>query len=311
MRFELDWLRSWVEVVDSGGFARAAARIHLSQPRVSAHVARLENELGRQLIDRKARPLTLTEDGVRLLPRARAILSAVEDTVADMRTSSDTLAGRLTIASFASASSEYLPNLLAQLRIGNPLLEVAVIDGDVQSIEAVLTERRAAVAIRPFRPEPVDRDLSFRGLWRESFVVLAPSGHPLLARDAVSLEQVVTYPVITIGDPLGHPTLGYEAWSALRSSRVRPNVGIVSHQPTTLAAMVRAGHGVGLVNQLAAAMVRTDGLEQRPVVNQFLYRDVGVWWRADRPLSRTAHAFVQLALSSRRPPGTQSIDTSG
>jgi len=43
MDLELAWIRSWLEVVDSGGFARAADRIHLSQPRISAHVASLEH----------------------------------------------------------------------------------------------------------------------------------------------------------------------------------------------------------------------------------------------------------------------------
>jgi DNA-binding transcriptional LysR family regulator len=309
MSFELDWVRSWVEVVDSGGFARAGTRIHLSQPRVSAHVARLEGELGCVLIDRKARPLTLTEDGVRFLPRARAILSAVDDTVSEMRAGVDVIAGRLTIASFASASSEYMPGILARLRDANPHLEVAVIDGDVQTIESHLTERRAAVAIRPFRPEPLGRDLSFRGLWREQFVVLAPPGHPILDQETVTLDQVVEYPVITIGDPAGQSNLGYEAWSALRSSRARPSVGLVSHQPTTLAAMVRAGHGIGLVNQLAASMVRTDGLAYKPVTNEFLHRDVGIWWRADRPLTRSAQAFIHMAVHAPRPALTQPLDT--
>jgi len=58
MDLELAWLRSWLEVVDSGGFARAADRIHLSQPRISAHVASLEHALGCSLIERRLRPLT-------------------------------------------------------------------------------------------------------------------------------------------------------------------------------------------------------------------------------------------------------------
>jgi DNA-binding transcriptional LysR family regulator len=246
---------------------------------------------------------------MRFLPRARAILSAVDDTVSEMRAGVDAIAGRLTIASFASASSEYIPGVLARLREANPHLEVAIIDGDVQTIESFLTERRAAVAIRPFRPEPLGRDLSFRGLWREQFVVLAPPGHPILDLETVTLEQVVEYPVITIGDPAGQSNLGYEAWSALRSSRARPSVGIVSHQPTTLAAMVRAGHGIGLVNQLVVSMVRTDGLAFRPVMNEFLHRDVGIWWRADRPLTRGAQAFIHMAVNAPRPALTQPLET--
>ncbi|HEY0617208.1 MAG TPA: LysR family transcriptional regulator [Kribbella sp.] len=304
MDVELAWLRTWIEVVDSGGFARAAARMHLSQPRVSARVASLERALGCVLIERRMRPLTLTDDGQRLLPRARLIITSVDDTVSDLRATAGSFTGKLAVASFASASSEFLPGILKQLRTSNPLLEVAVLDGDVQVIDDWLSDRRAAVALRPLRPEPADHALIHRGIWREPFLVLAPPGHPVLTGDAIGLEDVAAHPVITIGDPLGDPGLGYEAWSAMQSSRVEPAAGIVSHQPTTLAAMVRAGHGIGLVNSLAAAMVRTDGLEMRQVASHHLYRDVGLWWHSERPLSRAAQAFIDLVLQAERPAGT-------
>src|SRR5712691_1451383 len=303
---ELTWLRSWLEVVDSGGFARASVRIHLSQPRISAHVASLEKALGCLLIERHTRPLTLTDEGKRLLPRARSIIAAVDDTVSDMR-STTTVAGRLTIASFASASSEFLPPVLKRLRDANPLIEVGVLDGDVQAIESTLSVRRAAVAIRPYRPEPADHALVRRPLWREPFVVLAPCGHPVLTHVHVGLEEIARYPVTTIGDPLATPTLGYEASLVMHSTQLEPKVGIVSHQPTTLAAMVRAGHGLGLVNLLAATMTRRDGLETRLVDEPRLYRDVGLWWHSERPLSRVTQAFIDLAQACERPPGTLAI----
>jgi DNA-binding transcriptional LysR family regulator len=309
MDIELAWLRTWIEVVDSGGFARAAARLHVSQPRVSARVASLEHALGCVLIERRIRPLTLTDEGKRLLPNARMIVNAVDDTVSDLRTTAGSFTGKLAIASFASASSEFLPGILRRLRTANPLLELAVLDGDVQVIEDALAERRAAVALRPLRPEPADHALVHRGIWREPFVVLAPLEHPILSNDSITLEDIAAYPVITIGDPLGDPSLGYEAWSAMRSSRIEPAAGIVAHQPTTLAAMVREGHGIGLLNSLAGAMVRTDGLVIRNVANRHLYRDVGLWWHAERPLSRAAQAFVDLVLHSDRPPGTLPIPT--
>jgi DNA-binding transcriptional LysR family regulator len=300
----LPWLRSWVEVVDSGGFARAATRLHLSQPRVSAHVASLERGLGCALIDRRARPLALTDQGKRLLPRARSILAAVDDTVSDMKSTATTCAGKLAIASFASASSAFLPDVLMKLRTANPLLEVAVLDGDVSSIELALTERQVAVALRPFRPDPADPALVRQGIWREPFVVLAPAGHPILGNETVRLGQIARFPVITLGDPLLDPILGYEALFAMHSSGITAPVGFVSHQPSTLAAMVRAGHGIGLVNLLAATMVRNDGLEMRRVDSRHLRRDVALWWHSERPLSRAAQAFIDLALSSERPEGT-------
>jgi DNA-binding transcriptional LysR family regulator len=228
----------------------------------------------------------------------------MDDTVSDMRATAGSFTGKLAVASFASASSEFLPDLLMELRRSHPLLEIAVLDGDVQVIDDWLSDRRAAVALRPLRPEPAEHTLIHRGIWREPFVVLAPPGHPLLAVDSIGLDDVAAYPVITIGDPLGDPSLGYEAWSAMQASRIEPAAGVVSHQPTTLAAMVRAGHGIGLVNSLAAAMVRTDGLEVRELTSQHLYRDVGLWWHSERPLSRAAQAFVDLVLAADRPAGT-------
>src|SRR4029079_11889932 len=120
-----------------------------------------------------------------------------------------------------------------------------------------------AVALRPYRPDPADPALVRRGIWREPFVVLAPVGHPILGNETVRLGQIARFPVITRVDPLLDPILGYEALSAMHSSGITTPVGFVSHQPSTLAAMVRAGHGIGLVNLLAATMVRTDGLEMR------------------------------------------------
>jgi len=93
----------------------------------------------------------------------------------------------------------------------------------------------------------------------------------------------------------------------MQSSRIEPAAGIVSHQPTTLAAMVRGGHGIGLLNSLAGAMVRTDGLVVREVTNPHLHRDVGLWWHSERPLSRAAQAFIDLVLDSDRPAGTMPI----
>jgi len=307
MDLELAWLRSWLEVVDSGGFAKATDRIHLSQPRISAHVASLEHALGCSLIERRLRPLTLTDEGKRLLPRARSIIAAVDDTVSDLRSTKTTIAGRIAIASFASASSEFLPDVLMQFRSANPLVEIRVLDGDVQVIESALSDRRASVGLRPRRPEPTDRALVMRPLWREPFVVIAPLGHPILESEIVELEQIVAYPVITIGDPMADQSVGYEAWSAIRASHLTPPLGIVSHQPTTLAAMVRAGHGVGLVNLLVAAMVRKDGVEVREIENSNLYRDVGLWWHSERPLSRASLAFIDLAMAAPLPPGTSAV----
>jgi DNA-binding transcriptional LysR family regulator len=284
MSLELVWLRTWIEVVDAGGFSKAAETIHLSQPRVSAHIANLERSLGCTLIERRIRPLALTEDGRALLPKARAVIAAAAE-LSEYQHSKQNLTGTLRVASFASASSAFLPSVLTTLRESHPDL-------------------RVSVALRPLRPEPHDRSFSFRPLWREPFVVLLPTGHPLCEEESIALKQLASSRVITIGNPLMDSYLGYEAEAALHASYAELPIGTVSQQPTTLASMVRAGLGIGVVNLLAVDMVRSDGLEKRPIRDLNRFRDVGVWWHSERPLSRASRAFIDAVVAAPVPAGT-------
>ena len=87
---DLKWLRSFVVVAEEASFTRAASRVHVAQPGVSAQVRRLESELGQQLLDRSGRSVRLTEVGSAVLPFARAAL----DAVANARLAVDELAAR-------------------------------------------------------------------------------------------------------------------------------------------------------------------------------------------------------------------------
>ncbi len=71
---DLDLLRSFVSVADTGGFTRAGERVHRTQSTISQQIKRLEDDLGRQLFLRDGRTVQLTEEGERLLGYARRIL---------------------------------------------------------------------------------------------------------------------------------------------------------------------------------------------------------------------------------------------
>ncbi|MFF2844120.1 LysR family transcriptional regulator [Paenarthrobacter sp. NPDC057981] len=307
MSIELAWLRTWLGVVDVGGFARAAEHLHLSQPRVSAHVANLERTLGHVLIERRVRPLTLTDAGYSLLPKARAAVAAADELVT-WNPNNDVLSGLVKVGSVASVSSEFLPNILSEFASRYEEVELRVLDGDVELLESALVERRVAVALRPLRPEPKDPQvLEVRPLWRERFVVVLPDGHPLLATKVVRVKDLAAFRVLTVGNPLSDSLLGYETATYLKAQAPDVAVGAVLHQPTTLAAMVRAGLGVGIVNLLAARMIKRPGLVIRSIDRQDLYRDVGIWWHAERPLSRADQVFIRTVLDAQRPRGTSLV----
>jgi DNA-binding transcriptional LysR family regulator len=76
---DLELLRSFVSVVDAGGFTRAGERVHRTQSTVSQQIRRLEEDVGQPLLNRTAKDVTPTEAGERLLSYARRLLSLAEE----------------------------------------------------------------------------------------------------------------------------------------------------------------------------------------------------------------------------------------
>jgi DNA-binding transcriptional LysR family regulator len=76
---DLELLRSFVAVVDAGGFTRAGERVHRTQSTVSQQIKRLEDDLGQSLLDRSGKDVTPTEAGERLLSYARRLLALAEE----------------------------------------------------------------------------------------------------------------------------------------------------------------------------------------------------------------------------------------
>src|ERR1700738_2775581 len=76
---DLELLRSFVSVVDSGGFTRAGERVHRTQSTVSQQIKRLQDDVGQPLLTRNGKDVTPTEAGERLLSYARRLLSLAEE----------------------------------------------------------------------------------------------------------------------------------------------------------------------------------------------------------------------------------------
>src|SRR3974390_354030 len=76
---DLELLRSFVSVVEAGGFTRAGERVHRTQSTVSQQIKRLEDDIGQPLLHRSGKDVTPTEAGEKLLSYARRLLSLAEE----------------------------------------------------------------------------------------------------------------------------------------------------------------------------------------------------------------------------------------
>src|SRR3954453_17311650 len=111
---ELRQLEYFVAVAEEANFTRAAERIHVAQPAVSAQIQRLERELGQPLLDRPRRPVRCTAPGEPALPYARAALAAVADIHVAVEELTQLVRGTVTIGAVGSHRVD-LPSLFADL----------------------------------------------------------------------------------------------------------------------------------------------------------------------------------------------------
>src|SRR5438067_12186719 len=117
---DLRQLEYVVGVVDHGGFTRAAAALHVSQPSLSHGVQTLERELGVELFHRLGRQVTLTSAGEAVVGPARHVLRQVEAVRAAVAAVKGTTAGRLDVVSLPTLAADPLAGLIGRFRTAYP-----------------------------------------------------------------------------------------------------------------------------------------------------------------------------------------------
>jgi DNA-binding transcriptional LysR family regulator len=122
---DIDQLKTFVAIVDTGSFTRAAEIVHKTQSAVSMQMKRLEERVGKPIFARDGRASKLTEDGERLLDYARRILRLNVECLATF--SDAELAGRVRLGVPDDYADRYLPEILARFSRSNPKVEVTVV----------------------------------------------------------------------------------------------------------------------------------------------------------------------------------------
>ncbi|RAP63217.1 LysR family transcriptional regulator [Achromobacter sp. HZ01] len=224
-------LRSFITVVDTGNFTRAAEYLHLTQSTVSQHVLRLEDRLGCQLLDRGQRHILPTEEGERLLGYARSILRLAEEACASVAAAQASAVLRL------GAPEEFmgaaLMPTLAAVQAAHPLLRVEVEGG--LSHELLRRYREGDLDLLLVKQWEVDADCHAQ--WAEPLCWIA-------ARDAAAPAAGTAVPLVAF--PAG--ALYRQEMTAMLENCGRPwQVRFCSPSLPSLTAAVAAGLGVSLL----------------------------------------------------------------
>ncbi|MDQ4113461.1 MAG: LysR family transcriptional regulator, partial [Actinomycetota bacterium] len=125
---EIGQLRYFVAVVDHGSFTAAAQRLHVSQSGISAQLAKLERELGHDLLVRGPRNVRLTHAGETLLPRARDAIRAIEGVRQSADELSDLIHGQVRLGMIAGCTIPGFLDAVATFHREHPGVSVELVE---------------------------------------------------------------------------------------------------------------------------------------------------------------------------------------
>ncbi|MGZ6779226.1 MAG: LysR family transcriptional regulator [Mycobacterium sp.] len=285
---ELRQLEYLVAVAEEANFTRAAERIHVAQPAVSAQIQRLERELGQALLDRTQRRVRLTAAGEAVLPHARAALAAVRD----IRVAADELAqlvrGSVTIGTVTSHNVD-MGRLLADFHADHPDVEITLGTDASDNLIADVRSGKLDVAIASVGPEEAPEGLDIEVVTDEAIVAAVCRSDPLAERTTVRLADLCGRPLIAL--PVG-AGIRHQFDSACAEAGVVPRITFEASTPLALADLAERGLGVAIVPASVPrgrpdlhALTFTPPLRGRLVLA----------WRSRGPISPAARVLIDRA----------------
>ncbi|MDL4813826.1 LysR family transcriptional regulator [Actinomadura opuntiae] len=260
---ELRELASFLAVVEEGQFSRAAARLFLSPPAVTAHVQRLERKLGVRLLERS--PLRLTEAGERFVPHARAALAAVDaaaGAVADLRGEDDAV---FRVGVMGHGSAELTPAIVRAYRRSRPAARLTIVPLDFTEHVSALVERKVDVAF--VRPAPDDDRVEADVLTTEPRIVGVPADGPFAQAGALHLADVLDLPIVAVPETTPSVFTDYLYFTpAVNGERGRRGPD-VARTPQDVLLSIAAGRGVGTGLRSFARFYPWPGVRYLPILD--------------------------------------------
>ena len=275
-------LHYFVKLSDLRHFSKAAEACFVSQPTLSTQIKKLEDELGVQLVERSPRKIMLTPVGEEIAERARLILSDVDQIRAVARRAGDPADGNLRLGLFPTLAPYFLPHVIPTIRKQYPNLRLQLAEEKTEDILKMLQqgELDAALLALPINDDGLDMEI----LFEEPFVMALPGGHPLEAKDQITLKDLNGNELLLLDE--GH-CLREHALEVCALAGAHERADFHATSMETLRQMVAANVGITLMPLLSVKppIAQTSNLVTKRFASPAPSRTIAMAWRNSSALS--------------------------
>ncbi|WP_043584594.1 LysR family transcriptional regulator [Geminisphaera colitermitum] len=243
----LDVLRAFFVVVEMGSLNRAAERLRVSQSTLTRQVQALEGEVGGRLLERTSGGVAPTAAGHALIEGMRPVLAQLDGVWQEVRGLARGQSASLRVG-YLSSAVDFLNPALAALRSGYPQVKVRLLDLAPGAQIAALRKGEIDVALLGQAGAFLTKEFHTRRLVSLPVVAALAAGHPLAARDGVSMAELRGELFVSANE---EDMPGYNRWveQLCRRARFRPRFTEVSES---------LGEGLAVVVTEGAVMLQSD-----------------------------------------------------
>jgi DNA-binding transcriptional LysR family regulator len=293
---EIRLLEHALAVANEASFALAAQTLGLSQPALTRSIQSLETQLGVQIFERGHRRIEPTDAGRMFLERARDLLARHVELSQEMGLVRQTESPTLMLVVGPYVAEQVAAHALALASMQFPEIQFCLrIEGWADGLK-LLRARECELAVVECSQIMDDAELDVRPLGKNQGYLVVRAGHPLLKKDAASLEQILTYPLVSTGrlpPRLLAPLVQSRAKTGANGDSSFP--AVVCEQVSVMREVVANSEAVGMFTlSLIERELATGALVPLPCQIPWLHTQFGIVSRRQRSLSSPALALAEL-----------------
>jgi DNA-binding transcriptional LysR family regulator len=292
IRFSLKQIEYFVATAECGSITAASARMHISQPSISAAISGLEQEFGIQLFIRHhAQGLSMTPQGQRLLREAKVLLGQADDLQAAAAEISSRITGQLDIGCFLTLYPLLVPELLQAFKQRHETARIDAVADDHAGLIGRL--RRGEISLALLYDLELPADVEFQRMAAVPAFAFVAADHPLAGRGEIHLCELIDEPYLLMDLPVSRDYF----LSLFHQVGLTPQIaGRFSHIDV-IRSLVARGAGYALANAQPRNRSSLDGhaLSYLKLKDDLRPLHHGIAVMADMRRTRTADAFLTLA----------------
>lgn len=280
-------LQYFLAVAREESITKAAERLRMTQPPLSRQLKDLEDELGKQLLIRGSKKVTLTEDGMLLRKRAEELVDLMEKTKAELTSSNENINGDIHIGCGETEAISFLAQAAWDLQQKHPLIHYHIYSGDAERVMERLDKGLIDFGLL-VGPVDVNKYDYIRLPLKDTWGVLMRKDSPLAEKESIIAEDLWDKPLI-----ISHQTsINSEMFSWLKTDITKLNIVATYDLVYNSSQFVKKGFGYVIALDKLINTTGDSTLCFRPLYPT-LEAGLCIVWKKYQVFSKASNAFLQ------------------